>query len=360
MKKSEKILRYAAYPLGWLYALAVDIRNAWYSSGWLKSKAYDFPVITVGNLTVGGTGKTPHVEYLLHLLEDKYRMAMVSRGYKRRSEGLQIAGDAASFEQLGDEAFQIYRKHHKRVRIAVCSDRLHAIDTLKQQFEELQAFVLDDAYQYRKLRPGLSVLLMDYHRPVYNDRMLPMGDLREPVRGKYRADVVVVSKCPSNMTPLEAADIRKRLNLRAFQKLFYSTFQYGTFRNVFDTRQKLTRKELQEDPPAMLLCTGIAQPKPLRDFLAGFGGPVEQLAFPDHHDFSESDLRLMEERFAAMPQSRKMIVVTDKDVSRLCEHPALSVVLKKNMYCVPLKVRFLFDGGAEFDKIVLNYVAKNL
>ena len=359
MRNSLTYLKALAYPVGWVYAVAVRVRNRLYDSGVWKSERYGRPVLSVGNITAGGTGKTPHVEYLLHLLEKEYRVAMVSRGYKRASRGYQEASAASDSLQLGDEPYQIYRKHKRDVAVAVDKDRRHAIRTLLAARPGLQVFVLDDAFQYRKIHPGLSILLMDYNRMVEDDRMLPYGMLREPASSKDRADVLVVSKCPENLNPAEARLLRNKVRPKPYQKLFFSTFRYGQLRGVFDTGRKITDQALAERHVSVLICAAIAEPGPLEAHVKRLAGRVRTLYFPDHHYMDRDDVAKMRSLLDGMPGTDKIVVVTDKDAAKLCHNPYLTDELKEKIYCLPLKVKFLREGTGSFDKTVKDYVAEN-
>ena len=358
LKKPIEKYKAIAYPIGWIYAFVVKIRNWLYDKGLLYSCKYNRPVISVGNITAGGTGKTPHVEYILHLLENKYKVAMVSRGYKRKSVGFHEASEGADSFLLGDEPYQIYRKHP--VVVAVDKDRCHAINQLLALHGDLQVFVLDDAFQYRRIRPGISILLMDYNRMVEDDHMIPYGMLREPATAKDRADVLVVSKCPPDLTPLEAAQIYKKVGPRPYQKLFYSTFRYGQLRNVFNTGCKLSQKALAQQHTSVLLCAAIAQPDVLETHLKSIVPHVETLYYPDHHYMDREDVAELQARFEAMRGDSKIIVVTDKDAAKLSHNPDLPEGLKEKIFCIPLKVVFLYDKGCSLDQFIEDYVAKNL
>ncbi|MBP5260204.1 MAG: tetraacyldisaccharide 4'-kinase [Paludibacteraceae bacterium] len=358
MEKSLTYLKALAYPIGWIYALAVRIRNNLYDKGVCRSVKFGKPVISVGNITAGGTGKTPHVEYLLHRLEKRYKVAMVSRGYKRKSKGFHEASEGADCFLLGDEPCQIHRKH-RGVVVAVDKDRRHAIHRLMAVHPDLQVYVLDDAFQYRKIQPGLSILLLDYNRMVEDDRIMPYGWLREPASAKDRADVLVISKCPSDMKPIEARQLLKQVRPRPYQKLFYSTFRYGQLRGVFHTDRKLSAKSLAENDTSILLCTAIAEPEVLEAHLKKSGRRVETLYYPDHHYMDQKDADELQRRFDAMPGASKIIVVTDKDAAKLSNNPYLPEALKEAVYCIPLKVEFLFDKVESFDKMIDEYVAAN-
>ena len=249
-------------PFSWLYGLGVKLRNQLFDMGVLKSKSYDIPVISVGNITVGGTGKTPHTEYLVRLLSKKYKVAVLSRGYKRKSKGFLLATPDTPVEQIGDEPFQMKRKFPD-IYVAVDKDRCHGIERLcdKSVAPDLDVIILDDAYQHRYVKPGVNILLVDYHRMIVEDRLLPAGRLREPKEGKNRANIVIVTKCPHDIKPMGIRVISKALNLYPYQKLYFSTFRYREMIPLFDKQaSRRTLDQLAENEQVLLL-TGIAMPE---------------------------------------------------------------------------------------------------
>ena len=236
--KINKALR----PLSWLYGVGVKLRNTMFNIGVLKSRAFDIPVISVGNITVGGTGKTPHVEYLIRLLQDRFRVAVLSRGYKRSSKGFVQANAATTMPEIGDEPYQMKQKF-PNITIAVDKNRCHGIDQLVANDQKLDVILLDDAFQHRYVKPGINILLVDYHRLIIYDELLPAGRLREPLEGKDRADIVIVTKCPKDLKPMEYRVITKAMNLFPYQQLFFSTIEYGQLRPLFDdAKEQRTRR----------------------------------------------------------------------------------------------------------------------
>ncbi|MBO5750396.1 MAG: tetraacyldisaccharide 4'-kinase, partial [Bacteroidaceae bacterium] len=234
-------------PLSWLYGLGVGVRNAMFDCGLLPSEKFDVPVISVGNITVGGSGKTPHTEYLVRLLRDKYQVAILSRGYKRKSKGFQFASDETTMETIGDEPFQMKRKYPE-AHVAVDKDRRNGIRNLldKNVNPPVGVVILDDAFQHRYVSPDVNVLLMDYHRLICFDKLLPAGRLREPAANKRRADIVVVTKCPQTITPMEQRGIERSLALFPWQRLYFTYFKYGSLYPLFDkTREELSLDSLR-------------------------------------------------------------------------------------------------------------------
>ena len=250
-------------PLSWLYGLGVMVRNELFELGVLKSRSFDVPVISVGNITVGGSGKTPHVEYLVRLLKDVSQVAVLSRGYKRKSTGYVLAETDTSVEMIGDEPFQMKQKF-PNVYVAVDKKRCEGIDKLTQdeQTKDTDVVLLDDAFQHRYVKPGINILLVDYHRLIIYDKLLPAGRLREPLSGKNRADIVIVTKCPKELNPIDYRVLNKAMNLYPFQELFFTTLEYCDLVPVFDdVANEKTIPLTDIHNKNVLLLTGIALPK---------------------------------------------------------------------------------------------------
>jgi tetraacyldisaccharide 4'-kinase len=339
--------------------MGVSLRNVFFDWGLLRSKSFDIPVISIGNLAAGGTGKTPHTEYLIRLLQDKYHIAVLSRGYKRETDGFVSAGPDSSAQSLGDEPYQIKTKFPK-VSVAVDEKRVRGIQRLmKQEAPRVEVILLDDAFQHRYVEPGLSILLTDYHRLFSEDALLPAGRLRESAQGKIRAHIVVVTKCPADIKPIDFNLIGKRLQLFPYQHLFFSSFQYGRLTPVFPETGS-TERELPslESDEHVLLVTGIASPAVMEEEIRNYTQHVELLSFGDHHNFSDKDINLIAERFHH-PEGRKLIITTEKDAVRLTGHPALGDELKKHIYALPVETKIVHNQTDTFNKIILAYVGKN-
>ena len=348
-------LRYLLLPFAWLYGLVVMGRNLLFDAGVLRSRRFPLPVIAVGNLAVGGTGKTPHTEYLLRLLSD-YRVAMLSRGYGRRTVGVALATDSGRASDIGDEPAQMHRKFPEVV-VAVDENRREGIEILmREQNHPIEVIVLDDAFQHRYVRAGRNLLLTDYHRRFTHDFLMPVGRLREPASGKKRADIIIVTKCPENLSADEAARIRKEMALQAGQKIFFTTFGYGEAYPLFPQSASVAEQCLAGKP--VLLVTGIAKPAPLRRYLEQTAASVTELAFPDHHNFTTIDLRRMSDALASLPQDA-VVVTTEKDAERLGEMSGLDNRLRRCLLVQPITVRFLFGQQEEFNQNILDYVAKD-
>jgi tetraacyldisaccharide 4'-kinase len=346
-------------PLSFVYGIIISIRNWFFDMGILPSIEFNFPVISVGNITVGGTGKTPHVEYLIKLLSEEKHIALLSRGYKRKTKGFLLANEGVTSAIIGDEPYQIWQKF-KKIKVAVDEKRVRGIKQLKKNHPELQCIILDDAFQHRYVRPGISILLIDYYRPMHNDCILPAGNLRESRQGIHRADIVIVTKVPYEMKPIEKRVWIKELNLFPYQLLFFSTFQYGMLQPVFDQNlARITLGKLENMKPAILLVTGIANPVPLRQRLITCCTSIEHLQYPDHYEYAERDLNEIETRYTDMNGSLKLIITTEKDAVKLKSHTPPNLTLKENMYFIPVEVTFLDEKQEEFDENIKNYVTKN-
>ncbi len=352
MKKPNNFLfRLLSLPASWLYGLAVGLRNWMFDQNLLKSEKYRIPIIAVGNITVGGTGKTPHVEFVLRTLSPMWNTAMISRGYKRLTKGLVVASDDTDASAIGDESMQIHRKFPD-VTVVVDANRRHAIEYLLSnppKNRPVDAFVLDDAYQHRYVEPGINILLIDYNRPLHEDHLLPHGQLREPIANTARANIVIVTKCPKTATPIDYRIITKRLNLPPYQSLFFSQIHYLPLLPAFDSTLPLSHTEDEE----ALLFTGIETQADMVDHLQSLFARVRTLPFEDHHNFSAEDLQSL----ADSPES--YIITTEKDVSRLYAIKDVPTSLKERLYILPIEIKILDGREEQLKKHLLDYVKKN-
>ena len=343
-------------PLSWLYGLGVGFRNILFDMGILKSRSFTVPVISVGNITVGGTRKTPHVEYLIQLLKDRAKVAVLSRGYKRKSHGFVLADEQSTVNDIGDEPFQMKTKFPD-ITVAVDKKRTRGIDHLTsgEYVKDIDVIFLDDAYQHRYVKPGINILLVDYHRLVIYDTLLPAGRLREPVKSKDRADIVIVTKCPKDLKPMEFRVITKAMNLYPYQQLFFSTHEFGSLRQMFGEDQKPLNTIADKN---VMLLTGIASPEQMQTELQAYTKKVTPLAFSDHHAFNKKDVERINETFSALP-SPKLIVTTEKDETRLLQVEGLSDEVKNSLYVLPIKIQILLNQEETFNQTIISYVQKN-
>lgn len=349
------------YPVSFLYGTGVALRNKLFDWGYLRSKSFNVPVICIGNIAVGGTGKTPHTEYLIKLLHHHYRIAVLSRGYKRHTKGYVLSDTESNARSIGDEPYQIKSKFPD-IRMAVDEDRCHGIEQLcKLDDPPVEVILLDDAFQHRYVKAGLNILLTDYHRLFCDDALLPAGLLREPERGKNRAQIVIVTKCPPDIKPIDFNIITKRLNLFPYQMLFFSSFRYGDLQPVFPgSAGKACRKlsSLHADGQVLLL-TGIASPATIVQELEKHTPHIDLLSFGDHHNFSQRDVQLLKERFGKLQGEQRLIITTEKDATRLVHHPALDNELKKHLYVLPIEVEILQNQQDIFNQHIIGYVREN-
>lgn len=332
------------------------VRNKLFDLGVLKSRSFPLPVIAVGNITVGGSGKTPHVEYLIRLLSPRRRVAVLSRGYKRKSKGYHLALADTTMSEIGDEPFQMHRKFSD-VYVAVDANRCHGIERLTsdEATRDVDVVLLDDAYQHRYVKPGLNILLTTYRRLIPYDKLLPAGRLREPQEGKSRADIVIVTKCPNGLISSDFAELTKVLDLDSHQQLYFSTLEYQSLHPLYGG----TVLKLANLPASLniLLFTGIASPRQLMLDLGQYSQHITPLLFPDHHQFTAADISRLNSAFAEMPEP-SIVVTTEKDASRLVGLEGLSDEVRRRIYALPICVRFLQGGAEQFDKQILSFVNK--
>lgn len=352
-------------PFSWLYGLGVWFRNRMFDMGQKSSVSFEkeVAVICVGNLAVGGTGKTPHTEYLVSLLqrENIGPIAVLSRGYKRQSKGFVLAKPGISASELGDESYQLFRKYPDII-VAVDADRCHGIRQLLKLEEPPKVILLDDAMQHRYVKPGLTICLTSFNRILYKDKLLPVGRLREPAANVSRADMVIVSKCPP-LRSEQDTEIRAKLPTRLDQPVFYSAYRYGKLVNLA-TRESCDIDHATE----VLIVTGIADPKVMENYVQTHYRLLDIMTFGDHHRFSSKDIRMIGERLenvngagycTSATTQKAVIITTEKDAVRLINHPAVTDDLRNRIYYLPTEVYFLQKQQQEqFDNIVLDYVRK--
>lgn len=342
----DTIIKYALTPLSWAYGAAVTVRNKLFDLKILKEKEYDIPIICVGNITVGGTGKTPHVEYLISKLALEYKIGVVSRGYKRKTKGFLMGNSRSTPDSIGDEPYQIYQKFGHRVKVAVCEKRREGIERLLKHNPEINLILLDDAFQHRYVKPSISILLADYNRPVWEDNLLPLGRLRESQNAIDRADLVVITKCPEKIPAIDVRVVRKGLDLLAFQKLFFSRYEEGQLVPVFpeDKPYNVSLHSFTARD-SVLLVTGIAQPRNFVRYFRDLPMKVKVCHFSDHHDFTRNDLLKISRQFDEMKGERKIIITTEKDSVRLLNNPYYPEDLKQLTYYIPVTVKMMDDIG---------------
>lgn len=332
------LLRKILFPFAILYGFITSIRNYLFDIGILKSYFFDIPIIAVGNLSVGGTGKTPQIEYLIRLLSSKYKVATLSRGYKRKTEGFVLANVTSNAEILGDEPFQFYNKF-KNIQVAVDANRKNGIEQLLLQNDKPEVILLDDAFQHRKVKAGFYILLTSYGDLYSDDFILPTGNLRESRSGAKRADVVIVTKCPESLSLDEKNKIKTKLKLSSKQQLYFSFVDYDEF--IYSEDKKM--KVIDIGNVDKLLLAGIAKPEPFFAHLQNIND--ECLTFADHHHFTENDILDIKNK-----SQGKIIITTEKDFVRL-----KGSIPNEQLFYLPIRSSFL-SASENFDKTILNYV----
>lgn len=342
------LVRVLLYPVALVYGAVVWLRNRLYDTGFYSSIEFSVPVINVGNLSVGGTGKTPHVEYLIRLLQYQFKVATMSRGYKRRTQGFLLADAETNAVKIGDEPMQYHIKFPEIV-VSVAEERMIGIPKLLQQRPSVEAVLLDDAFQHRSVKAGMNILITDYNKPFYKDHILPMGTLREKRHAYKRADVIIVSKCPEGLSEKDAASIVSEVNPLAHQKVFFTKINYGTAYNFF-TQDKVTL----QDKNVILVC-GIAKPQPLINYLKQQTSDVHALTYKDHHYFLKNDIEEIKETFDKWDARDKIIVTTEKDAARLHLHREVLSSWGVIIAVLPIQISFLHSKGPEFDKLLLDF-----
>ncbi len=330
-----QLLRKILFPFSLLYALIVTIRNFLFNIHFFKSTSYHFPVICVGNLSVGGTGKTPMIEYLINTLTPTKKVATLSRGYKRKSKGFLMGDEKTTVLDLGDEPYQYFKKY-KDITVAVDADRKNGISQLRKPPSSSEVILLDDAFQHRKVKTGLNILLTVYNDLYIDDYLLPTGNLRDNRREAKRADIIIITKCPSNLTIDEKNKITQRLKIRNYQKVFFSAIRYNS--NFYSKEKIFSIDDLKNKK--CTLVTGIANPSHLLNYLQTQELDFEHINYGDHHHFSEKEI--------AMLQNKEMIITTEKDYMRL--H-----ALEKACY-LPIEMHILFNEESHLNKEILTYV----
>ncbi len=352
MEKKQRTLlksfRYLLFPFSFIYGGIVWLRNWLFDTKILKSACFNFPIICVGNLAVGGTGKTPMTEYLIRMLKDKHALATISRGYKRKTKGYGLANENTTALEIGDEPMQFHKKFPE-VAVAVGEERMEAIPQLLQDRPGTEVIILDDAFQHRSVQAGLNILLTEYKNLYTRDFMLPAGDLRDVRASARRAGMVVVTKCRHDMSAEKKQRVTDELNLLAHQSIYFTEILYARPYHLF-SKQPL---HISSHTDALLI-TGIANPKPLKDYLTAQLHSYDMLRYADHHIFDSDDLKEIKKHFARIKSSDKIMVTTEKDGVRLQKFE--SELAGFPVYVLPIQHSFLFGEAEKFNEEVENFI----
>lgn len=336
-----------------IYGFVVWFRNKLFDYKIIKQHEFDVPVISVGNISVGGTGKTPHAEYIINLLKDDYNVSLLSRGYGRKTKGFVLADDSSTSKTIGDEPAQINRKI-KNITVAVDANRVRGINKLIEN-NSVNTIVLDDAFQHRYVKPGMNILLIDYYNPISKDYILPAGNLREPSREKDRAHIIFITKSPKDIKPIRRRIIEKDLNLYPYQSLYFTTFNYGTPINIFN-KNNIDLSFVD----TFIVFTGIANPKPLYEYLKKFSENIIKLKFSDHHKWTKDDFNKILTKHNKTENKNKIIITTEKDYNRVIDSDFIDILTDLPIYYIPIEVDFLDQEKKKvFNKQIIDYVKKD-
>ena len=352
--------RILLYPLSIIYGLITSIRNFLYNTGILHSVEFSIPVICVGNITVGGTGKTPQTEYLADLLRKDFRVAVLSRGYKRKSRGFRIVSPGLTASETGDEPLQIAGKYPD-VLVAVDRNRVNGVQKIMQIQPDTEVIILDDAFQHRRITPGFSILLSDFERLIIRDHMLPYGNLRESISNIRRADIILVTKSPVDISPIQCRLIAKEIDKAPYQNLYFTSINHKPPVQLFPEGKFTVAQPdlLQLHETGIVLVTGIANPKQLKEYIEKTADEVIHLRYPDHYTYREDDIRTIKETFEKLASPLRYIITTEKDAVRLKEFSNIADSIKSVIFYIPVGISFLNDDSNEFNNLIIEYVRKN-
>jgi len=342
-------MRYLLIPFSFIYGSITTIRNLFFDYGIFKSKKYNIPIICIGNLSVGGTGKTPHTQYIIDLLKPDYKVAILSRGYGRKTSTLQYVESTSNTSEVGDEPLQL-KQNNPDCLVVVEKNRNKGVKQILKDFPETEVILLDDGYQHRWIKAGFNILITPYSSPYYKDYLMPVGNLRESKKGAERAQVIIISRTPIHTNPTEKKGIVSRLHLFAGQEAYFSHINYCTWKCI-STNKEFTLGEHH----SITLVSGISDPTPLFDYLKNLGHKIKHLKFADHHNYTPNDIANILSKYNKDTSTKKLILTTEKDATKLREFEGKFNTA--NVYYVPIEIKF--EQKEIFEKQILNYVAKN-
>ena len=343
-----KSFRYLLLPISWIYGAIIWLRNKLYDKNILKSSSFNFPIICVGNLAAGGTGKTPMTEYLIRVLKNDYKTATLSRGYKRKTEGFAIADKDTTALEIGDEPMQFHQKFPD-IAVAVGEERIVAIPQLLHERPETEVIILDDAFQHRQVRAGLNIILTECANLYTRDFILPAGDLRDVRSSSKRADIIIVTKCKADLSIAEKNTVIAEIKPLTHQTVYFTTIVYGKSYHLF-TKEEI---DIKHDYGILLVC-GIANPRPLKEHLTTHADTYDMLRYADHHIFHSDDLKDIKQQFEKINSEKKIVLTTGKDAVRL--EKFINELKDFPIYVVPIKHEFLFNEAAAFENSIRQFI----
>lgn len=355
MNRWQQLLRPVLIPFAALYGVGNFLRNKMYDAGWLKSARFHHPIISIGNLSVGGTGKSPHLEYLLSFLLPSFDVATLSRGYGRKTSGLREVIPGNNAEEVGDEPLQFKRKF-PYAHVFVGENRMLAIPDILNHYPNNQVILLDDAFQHRAVKAGLSILLTEYNAPFTEDYLLPAGRLREPRSGYERADLIVVTKCPETLNDKDRERLEKAIQPKSYQHLYFSTYVYGMPYHILNASQTFSLADKKE----ILLLSGIADPSLMEEKLKAMGHTVYLHQFADHHYFDRYDLESVKAAYDSLSPEKRILLTTEKDAVRLLLHRDWIEAQQLPVYCLPIRVKFTGNDGPLFERDIIHFLTVTL
>ncbi len=344
------------WPLALIYGFLTFLRNRIYDLGFIKSYSPKTHTICVGNLSVGGSGKTPHIEYLIKLLKQDFVLATLSRGYKRKTSGFIIADQTSTCSDIGDEPL-LYKTKYPDLTVCVEVNRIKGVKKLSELEPSPQVILLDDAFQHRPIKCGLNIVVSEYDNLYFNDFLMPVGRLRESKSGIHRADIIVISKTPEKSTAVDIRNVLKDVKPRPHQYVFFSYLKYGEIYSISNPTEKInTLKDLFRY--RLIVFTGIANAVPMITYLREYSASVSHLPFPDHHDFTVADIANIQKYYETFEGGNKIMVTTEKDLMRLKQPEIWAIAERMNIFVLPVEVTFK-DKAEEFNEIILKYVRTN-
>lgn len=343
-------------PLAWIYGVVTFVRNRLYDVGILKSYSPQKHTICVGNLSVGGSGKTPHVSYLVQLLKDEFKLATLSRGYKRKTTGFIQATANSTSREIGDEPL-LYKTKFPFLNVFVEGNRVKGVKKINELEPDTNVILLDDAFQHRAIKCGLNIVVSEYDNLYFEDYLMPAGRLRESKSGITRADIIIISKTPEKTTAVDIRNVLKDIKPLAHQQVFFSYLKYGELYSISNTNETIsTLNDLFRF--RLIVFTGIGNPNPMLTYLREYSAGVSHLPFPDHHEYTVIDMNNIQKYYESFEGGNKLIVTTEKDLMRLKESDIWPIAERMNIFVLPVEVTFK-DKTEEFNKTILKYVRAN-